>query len=151
MELLLLLGVGAMVVVLAKVTDDASPSTDVEGFRVDTLDPMWWGSATADRLGLDNSPDAASVDNLLRLRDTLDAVFPDGYRVTNGFRTPELNDALRAAGYAAAPHSYHLSGRAADVDVVGMDPYAAARVALDSGRFVEVIPYSDGHLHVAII
>lgn len=151
MELLLLLGVGAMVVVLTKVTDDASSSTDVEGFSVDTLDPMWWGSATADRLGLDNSPDAASVDNLIRLRNALDEVFPRGYRVTNGFRTAELNSALRDAGYAAAPHSYHLTGRAADVDVVGMDPYAAAKVALDSGRFVEVIPYSDGHLHVAIL
>lgn len=150
---LLLLAVG--VIVLVRLTsDDAPSSTDADnadGFRVDTLDPVWWASNTADRLDLDNRPDAGSVDNLLRLRDTLDAVFPQGYRVTNAYRTPALNAALRDAGYGAAPHSYHLSGRAADVDVNGMSPYEAAKVALQSGRFVEVIPYTDGHLHVAIL
>lgn len=151
MELLLLVA-GVLVLVKLTGSDSAAATEDsADGFRVDSLDPLWWASATAEKLDLDNRPDAAAVDNLLRLRDTLDAVFPQGYRVTNAYRTAQLNAALRDAGYAAAPHSYHLSGRAADVDVNGMNPYEAAKVALLSGRFVEVIPYTDGHLHVAIL
>ena len=146
-----LLAVGIMLRRPAAAVDasDAGDAGDA-GFSVQTLEPLWWRSDTADRMGIDNTPDAAAIEQLLRLKDAVDATFPGGYRVTNAYRTQQLNDALRAAGYAAAPHSYHLQGRAADIDVAGMTPYQAARVAEDAGRFVEVIPYADGHLHVAV-
>jgi uncharacterized protein YcbK (DUF882 family) len=39
--------------------------------------------------------------------------------ITSGYRTPEMNDALRAAGYQVAKNSRHCEGRAADITVDG--------------------------------
>lgn len=71
-------------------------------------------SATAERLGLDNTPPPQAVESLHRLinevlepaRTQLGAPI----YVNSGYRCPELN---RAVGGAA--RSYHLHGRAADL------------------------------------
>ena len=52
---LLLLGAG---VVLYLTRKEIQPTVETTDFDVQTLDPQWWHSATADRLGLDNVPDA---------------------------------------------------------------------------------------------
>ncbi len=72
-------------------------------------------SATAERLGIDNTPDATHVANLTRLVDrVLDPAreaFGAPIYVNSGYRCPELN---RAVG--GAVRSYHLQGRAADLN-----------------------------------
>lgn len=72
-------------------------------------------SATADRLGLDNTPDAAcrrQLERLMRvvLNPAREALGMPVY-VNSGYRSPAVN---RAVG--GVPNSYHLQGRAADLD-----------------------------------
>jgi uncharacterized protein YcbK (DUF882 family) len=43
------------------------------------------------------------------------------YEVISGYRSPQTNQALRAAGHGVAEHSLHLEGRAIDVRLVGVD------------------------------
>lgn len=72
-------------------------------------------SATAERLGIYNTPDVSQVSNLTRLVDrVLDPareVFGAPIYVNSGYRSPQLN---RAVG--GATRSYHLQGRAADLN-----------------------------------
>mgnify|MGYP006277387739 CR=1 FL=1 len=149
-----LLVLAAVVAAIALQADDehgdgGEPMPPTHGTIV--VEPLWWHSDTAQQQGIDNAPGADAMANLLLLKQQLDATFPGGYGVTNAFRSPALNEALRARGYAAAANSWHLYGRAADVVVVGMSPSEAAAVAKSSNRFIEVIAYPrDGHLHVAI-
>ena len=77
-------------------------------------------SATARRLGIDNtpSPDARAaltqlVDNVL---DPLREVWGAPLYVTSGYRCPALN---RAVG--GVPHSQHILGQAADVTTGTID------------------------------
>ena len=114
------------------------------------LEPFWWASTTARQQGIDNTPSPEAIANLLLLRDSLNTTFPGGYSVTNAYRSQALNVALRARGYAAAEHSLHLEGRAADLVPLGLSLDEAAARARASGRFVEVITYNDGHLRVAV-
>lgn len=71
-------------------------------------------SETADRLKIDNTPTASAVENLHRLIDTALDPLREAYGrpiyVNSGYRCPALN---RAVG--GVPHSYHLTGRAADI------------------------------------
>ena len=72
-------------------------------------------SATADLHGIDNSPSQESTANMRRLVETV--LDPARERlgkpiyVNSGYRCPELN---RKVGGVA--NSYHLQGRAADLD-----------------------------------
>ena len=72
-------------------------------------------SETAARLGIDNTPPADAVENMRRLiRDVLDPareMLGMPVIVNSGYRCPELN---RAVG--GVPRSYHLAGRAADLN-----------------------------------
>lgn len=71
-------------------------------------------SHTAQRLGLDNTPDETAVNNLYRLvRLVLDPArqrLGMPIRVNSGYRSVALN---RAVG--GVRNSFHLSGRAADI------------------------------------
>lgn len=75
------------------------------------------GSATARRLGIDNTADAravaaltALVDNVL---DPLRTAYGAPIRITSGYRSPRLNAAV-----GGAKSSHHLRGMAADITSV---------------------------------
>lgn len=78
-----------------------------------------------DRLLRDHRNDAVHVmdrglfPQLLALPRVLGV--PARYEVISGYRSPQTNAALRAAGHGVAEHSLHLEGRAIDVRLVGVD------------------------------
>lgn len=144
----MVIGVALLLLLLAE-QDKVPMGADVEAFIM--VDPIWWHSGKAESLGLDNTPGAAELNNLARLADACDAVFGvGGYDVTSGYRSTVVNLALAESNDAVSLTSLHLKGRAADLYVHGLDVDQAASMARSSGRFTEVITYSDGHLHVAI-
>ena len=71
-------------------------------------------SATAQRLGLDNTPDAQSLDNLralaTNLLEPLRQLYGSPIYVTSGYRCPDLN-----AVVGGAASSQHSRGQAADI------------------------------------
>ena len=73
-------------------------------------------SATARRLGIDNTPPPTAVKNLHRLveqvLDPLREAWGGPIHVSSGYRCPALN---RAVG--GAPASQHMKGEAADITV----------------------------------
>jgi len=73
-------------------------------------------SATARRMGIDNTPPPAAVQNLYRLvqhvLDPLREAWGGPIHVNSGYRCPALN---RAVG--GAPRSQHMKGEAADITV----------------------------------
>lgn len=71
-------------------------------------------SATATRLGIDNTPDEAVVSNLHRLAIELEKIrgLAGGpLKINSGYRCPSLNAAV-----GGSPKSYHLDGLACDFD-----------------------------------
>ena len=70
-------------------------------------------SATANRLGIDNTPSFEVVDNLNRLADYLDGIrakFGKPILISSGYRCPMLNKAV-----GGVVNSQHLKGLAADL------------------------------------
>ena len=142
-------------------SDPDAGTSDESGFgglwdRVTSMGADWrFASATARKRGIDNATtDPQALRNLDKLWQALTDTFgaDTGWRVTNAFRSPALNDALRAEGYKVATNSLHMQGRAADVaPPPGMSLDEMELLAAESGRFVEIIPYpDDGHLHLAV-
>lgn len=78
-----------------------------------------------DRLLRDHRNDAVHVMDrglfrqLLALARVLGV--PARYEVISGYRSPQTNEALRAAGHGVAEHSLHLEGRAIDVRLAGVN------------------------------
>ena len=77
-------------------------------------------SATARRMGIDNTPTPKIIDNLQQLVDNvLDPLRMHWGRpviVTSGYRCPKLNKAVHGD-----PHSQHITGQAADIRTVSDD------------------------------
>ena len=77
-------------------------------------------SATAERLGIDNTPDSTALHNIeLLCRYVLEPIrqaFGQPIVVNSGYRCRQLNIAV-----GGAKRSFHLSGRAADI-VAGLTP-----------------------------
>lgn len=73
-------------------------------------------SATARRLGIDNTPPDEAVKNLTALVDNvldpLREAWGSPIHVNSGYRCPALNRAVNGA-----PHSQHMRGEAADITV----------------------------------
>ena len=70
-------------------------------------------SQTAERLKIDNTPNATQKRDLLRLMDYLDGIreaFGEAIRVTSGFRSWGANKAV-----GGVKNSQHLAGQAADI------------------------------------
>lgn len=94
-------------------------------------------SATADRLGIDNTPPPEVVANLRRLVQQIlqpawDALGP--LTITSGYRSPQLNAAV-----GGVPNSDHLSGYAADVVPVNVGTRRFAEWVVDNVPFDQVI------------
>lgn len=81
-------------------------------------------SATAERLGLDNTPNAEQLGWLSATAQELEKIrtlMGGPVKVTGGFRTREVNSAI----HGASSSSDHMTGRAVDINVVGQPSVAA--------------------------
>ncbi len=96
-------------------------------------------SATAERLGIDNTPDSTALHNIeLLCRYVLEPIrqaFGQPIVVNSGYRCRQLNIAV-----GGAKRSFHLSGRAADIvagltpDQMTNDKFRARACSLDPSR-----------------
>lgn len=114
-------------------------------------------SSTASRLGIPNTPNeqqlAAMRALVTTVLDPLRRSLNRPVRITSGFRSAALNDALREGGRNASRTSQHLKGEAADIMVQGMKARDLARAIVALGvPFDQVIWYAPergGHVHVS--
>lgn len=108
------------------------------------LESYWWRTDT----GLPNEPGPEAMANLERLRAFVEAYFP-GSRVISAHRSHAVNKEV-----GGAKDSYHLRGLAVDLAPAPGETLemmtAYARTLKAFGKLVEVIPYKDGHLHIAM-
>lgn len=92
-------------------------------------------SATAKRLGIDNTPTFEIVDNLNRLADYLDTIrekLGKPILVSSGYRCPMLNKAV-----GGVANSQHQKGLAADL--VCSDMKSLEKVLRETGGFDQLI------------
>lgn len=106
-------------------------------------------SATAERGGIDNTPDAEHLTNLINLANTLEAVralFGGApILISSGYRSPTLNKAV--GGVATSDHA---NGLAADFIVKGYAvQQAAEKIAASGIRFDQLIK-EPGWVHLGI-
>jgi hypothetical protein len=89
-------------------------------------------SETADRNGLNNTPDAAAQANLQRLAEFLEkvkaALGNKPVMINSAYRGPEVN-----AHVGGSKSSQHMVGCAADIRIPGMSPDEVCRAVLASG------------------
>jgi len=109
-------------------------------------------SATASRLGLDNTPPADAQRALALLvaqvLDPLRQALGRPVRITSGYRAPAVNRAV-----SGSPTSQHMLGQAADIKVPGLSAEALATVIVRLGLPVDQViwyaPERGGHVHVS--
>ena len=92
-------------------------------------------SATAKRLGIDNTPTFEVVDNLNKLADYLDVIREKVGKpilISSGFRCPVLNKAV-----GGVANSQHLKGLAADL--ICSDMESLEKVLRETGGFDQLI------------
>jgi len=81
-----------------------------------------WTEFLRTETGVDNTPDATATMNLQKLAKVLDT-FREKFgpiNITSGYRSPNVQDALRSGGNAqAAAYSLHEEGLAADITPTG--------------------------------
>lgn len=107
-------------------------------------------SETAERNGIDNTPDALSLQNLTRLADFLEQVKAllggKPVMISSGYRSLPVN---RAVG--SKDTSQHTIGCAADFKIPGMTPDEICRKIIASGLpFDQVIREFDRWTHISI-
>jgi hypothetical protein len=113
-----------------------------------TLEEMT-SSQTAERHGIDNTPDNDVLMNLRRLALFLEDVrtavgMP--LRISSGYRSPEVNQ--KVGGKST---SQHCRGVAADIKVKGMTPDQVVRAIIKAGLpYDQVIREFDSWTHVSI-
>lgn len=74
-------------------------------------------SKTSERLGIENNPNKSAIRNLKKTARQLEKIrnfVEEPIIITSGFRSPKLNEAV-----GGAKNSYHLYGRAADIQING--------------------------------
>jgi zinc D-Ala-D-Ala carboxypeptidase len=109
-------------------------------------------SSAAARLGIDNTPDEKARKNLASLvgslLDPLRTALGRPIRVTSGFRTPAINEAVKGS-----PTSQHMLGEAADVKAEGLNASELLAAIVHSGiMFDQAIGYDPergGHVHLS--
>lgn len=97
-----------------------------------------------------NIPGPTSVENLNRLAMTVleplrELIGP--FTIHSGFRTTALNNLLPQA----VSNSRHLSGRGVDLSSNNYTAYEIVNI-VKGGHipYTQLIPYADGHVHIAI-
>ena len=95
-------------------------------------------SDTATRLGLDNMPDDAALENLKTLCEkVLQPVrdhFGKSVTVNSGYRSPESNAAV-----GGSKTSDHCKGQAADIEIDGVDNPDLAQWIMDNLDYTQLI------------
>jgi len=95
-------------------------------------------SETATRLGLDNTPDEETIDNLKTLCDkVLQPVrehFGKSVTVNSGYRSPESNAAV-----GGSKTSDHCKGQAADIEIDGLPNPELAQWIMDNLDYTQLI------------
>jgi hypothetical protein len=95
-------------------------------------------SDTATRLGLENSPDEATIENLkLLCQEVLQPIrehFGKSVTVNSGFRSPESNAAV-----GGSKTSDHCLGRAADIEIDGIPNPELAQWIMDNLDYTQLI------------
>lgn len=95
-------------------------------------------SATAVRLGFDNTPDANAVDNLKllceRILEPIRANFGKPFTPLSGYRSAALNMTI-----GGSTKSQHMHGQAADIEIQGVDNYLLAIFASNNLDYDQII------------
>ena len=107
-------------------------------------------SQTAARCGIDNSPPAAVLTELVRLAtlvlQPLREAIGRPIVISSGYRSPKLNAAV-----GGAKESAHMLGQAADLVVPGMAPLQVCRVIVSMGLPFDQLIHEFGEWsHVAV-
>jgi len=55
-------------------------------------------------------------------------------KVVSGYRSPTLNSSLRRSGRKVAKYSYHMHGKAMDIQIPGISTYELRQFALSLGK-----------------
>jgi hypothetical protein len=97
-------------------------------------------SDTATRLGIDNTPDEETIDNLKMLCEkVLQPVrehFGKSVTVNSGYRSPELNSSPAVGG---SKTSDHCKGMAADIEIAGIPNAELAQWIMDNLTYSQLI------------
>lgn len=106
-------------------------------------------SQTAKEKGINNIPDAESLDNLLELivlcLQPIREKLKKAVIVTSGYRSPELNKAI-----GGATNSQHCKGQAADIKVNGMRAEDLADFIANSGiEYDQLITEYSSWVHIS--
>jgi hypothetical protein len=95
-------------------------------------------SDTATRLGIDNTPDEETIDNLKTLCDkVLQPVrdhFGKSVTINSGYRSPESNAAV-----GGSKTSDHCKGQAADIEIDGLPNPELAQWIMDNLDYTQLI------------
>ena len=95
-------------------------------------------SQTGSRKGVDNTPGQKEIDNLKQLCEhVLEYIrvrFGKPITVNSGYRGPALNKAI-----GGAKNSQHMSGQAADIEIVGVDNKTLFNWIKDNMEFDQLI------------
>lgn len=113
-----------------------------------TLEEMI-ASDIADRKGLDNTPNATELANLMRtaaLLEQVRKVINKPIKVTSGFRSKAVNDAV-----GSKDTSQHRIGCAADIKVTGMSPREVIQACIDAKLpFDQIIEEFNSWTHISV-
>ena len=113
-----------------------------------TLEEMI-ASDTADRKGLDNTPNATELANLMRtaaLLEQVRKVINKPIKVNSGFRSKAVNDAV-----GSKDTSQHRIGCAADIKVTGMSPREVVQACIDAKLpFDQIIEEFNSWTHISV-
>jgi hypothetical protein len=95
-------------------------------------------SDTATRLGIDNTPDDETIDNLKTLCDKVLQPVRDHFgktvTVNSGYRSPESNAAV-----GGSKTSDHCKGQAADIEIAGVANADLAQWIMDNLEYTQLI------------
>lgn len=107
-------------------------------------------SPTAKSKGIDNTPSKETIQNLNRLvitiLDPLREAWGKPIQITSGYRSPALNKAIGGSATSA-----HVDGRAADLNIKGINIPAIAKVAINLKLpFDQIISEYGSWVHIGI-
>ena len=106
-------------------------------------------SETAERKGLDNTPNADAKANLVRLAKFLEEVrrvLGRPIMINSAYRSPEVNTAI-----GSKPTSQHCIGCAADIKVPGLTPDNIVKEIIKTNlEYDQLIREFDSWVHISI-